>query len=124
MSKKKNRKHRGGRTLQPGATIIRAAEVGAVVPQDRAQKAEAAGALRTVTYQGYTWEMDPEDLNDYRIIDQANSGNVTPFLRALIPDEGIRQAILESLADEKGRIPFEAVMGLVQDLPERLGLGK
>ena len=123
MSKKKNRKRNGGH-LQPGATAIRAAEVGAVVPQDRAQKVEAASALRTITYQGHTWEMDPADLNDYRIIDQANSGNVTPFLRALIPDEGIRQAILESLADEKGRIPFEAVMGLVQDLPERLGLGK
>ena len=123
MSKKKNRKRNRGH-IQPGATVIRAAEVGAVIPQDRAQKAEAAGALRTVTYQGHTWEVDPEDLNDYRIIDQANNGNVAPFLRALIPDEGIRLEILESLADEKGRIPLEAVAGLIQDLPERLGLGK
>lgn len=121
MSKRKNRKKKQGR---PGATAIRAAEAGAIVPQDRAQKAEAVGALRTISYQEHTWQVDPADLNDYRIIEQADNGNVTPFLRAMIPDEGIRQAILESLADNKGRIPLQAVSDLIQDLSGRLALGK
>lgn len=121
MSKRKNRKKKQGR---PGATAIRAAEAGAIVPQDRAQKAEAVGALRTISYQEHTWQVDPADLDDYRVVEKAVTGNLTPFLRALIPDGGIRQAILESLADNKGRIPLRAIEDLILDLSGRLGLGK
>lgn len=115
-----SRRNRGRR---PQA-VVRAAETGAKVPQDRAQKAEALGAVREVTYKGITWVIDPADLNDYRIIEAGSAGNPVPMMRAIIPDDTIRMRVLETLADEKGRIPLEALDEAVHEIMRAVGLGK
>ena len=112
-----SRRNRGRR---PQA-VVRAAETGAKVPQDRAQ---ALGAVREVTYKGITWVIDPADLNDYRIIEAGSAGNPVPMMRAIIPDDTIRMRVLETLADEKGRIPLEALDEAVREIMRAVGLGK
>lgn len=121
MSKKKNRK-RNAKRLQ-GVTVARATEAGAVIPQDHATKDEATGQLREVTYKGITWTMDPADLNDYLIVEAANGGNYTPIMQALIPDEAARAAVLNKLADEKGRVPMERVIKAVEEIGASFKVG-
>jgi len=121
MSKKKNRK-RNAKRLQ-GVTVARATEAGAVIPQDHAAKDEATGQLREVTYKGVAWTMDPADLNDYLIVEAANGGNYTPMMQALIPDEAARAAVLNKLADEKGRVPMERVIKAVEEIGASFKVG-
>ena len=121
MSKKKNRKRNAKRPQS--ATVSRAAEAGAVIPQDHAAKDEATGQLREVTYKGVTWTMEPADLNDYLIVEAANGGNYTPMMQALIPDETARAAVLDKLTDEKGRVPMERVIKAVEEIGAFLKVG-
>lgn len=117
---KKNRR----RPKSTGATVRRAAQEGALVPQDHAQKDEADGGLREITYRGHTWTIDPQDLNDYRVIEASANGNLVPAMRALIPSDTVRERLLDDIADDKGRVPLERIGQLVEELAALVGLGK
>lgn len=118
MGKKSKRKN-GGYQQRPR----RAPHQDRVVPQDHAAKDEALGELVEITYGGHKWVMDPEDFNDYRVLEAASTGNVSPALNALIPDLRIREALLKDLEDHKGRISLERIMRLIDDIASIIRLG-
>lgn len=115
MSKKSKKKSQ---------TALRAAEAGATVPQDHAQKAEATGAPQEVTYKGITWHIDPAAFDDYLLFEESYRGNQVPLIHALIPDADTRQEVMRALADDRGRVPFDAIGSAVEEILSQVSLGK
>ena len=111
------------KTKQPSQTTRRAAQAGATIPQDHAIRDEATGGMRTITHRGHTWTMDPADVNDYRVIEAANGGNIVPLVNALIPDATVRAAIMDAIADDRGRVPLERMQDELDAITRLVGLG-
>ena len=112
------------RATKSGAARARAASTGAKVPQDRAQKAEAVGGLVTVEVRGFQVTIDPDAVNDYRIISQPPVMQISAMMEALVPDVDVRGALVATCAVEGGRIPIEAVGELLDEITALAGQGK
>lgn len=92
-------------------------------PQDRLPKAEAMGGKITVEVRGISITVDPESLDDYDAVTSLGSGFPEPFLRALVPDDAVRAALLDTCKDENGRRKLSTVMEMTAEIAQAVGAG-
>lgn len=89
-----------------------------------AQSNEDTGAKDvTVTVDGITVTLDPEDMDDYDLIRATNSGNPEAFLALCFPDLDDPVKGLDSLRDERGKLKLSKIMEWIQHVLEAAGQG-
>lgn len=92
----------------------------------KALEAEATGAnLIAVKFKGETLKVDPEDLDDYELIDQLTKGLPMLALSVFVPDEEQRERLLDTCEkNRRGAPKLSAVTALVGEIMQAVGAGK
>lgn len=91
-----------------------------------ALEAEATGADNiTIDFRGEVLTIDPEDLDDYELMELLIQGLPFQFLNVLIPDADQRARLLGTCEKTRRGTPkLSGAMLLANDLAEALGAGK
>ena len=87
------------------------------------QSAKDKGEAVTVTVSGIHVTLDVNDLDDYDIVAALSQGNPQPALQLFLPDENDRQAALDSLRDENGKLKLTTVVEWIGDVYKAAGQG-
>lgn len=109
-------------------TKEKAAEAGAKIPNDHAVKAaeaEATGGVIEAEVRGFTLTIDPDDLSDFRLWRRFYKGDQTAsfeLFERLYGEHG--DAVLESVADDRGRVSADIAGELVREASEAASMGK
>ena len=76
-----------------------------------------------VEVMGVSLDVDPTEVDDYDAMVSMDSGDFRPMLALLIPDEDARQAALDSLREESGKLRYSRVVEFVQLIFQAIGQG-
>lgn len=76
-----------------------------------------------VEVMGVSLDVDPTEVDDYDAMVSMDSGDFRPMLALLIPDEDARQAALDSLREESGKLRYSRVVEFVQLVFQAIGQG-
>lgn len=98
-----------------------AAELARREAQSKADKGEPQPIH--VEVMGVSLDVDPTEVDDYDAMVSMDNGDFRPMLALLIPDEGARQAALDSLREESGKLRYSRVAGFVQRIFQAIGQG-
>lgn len=98
-----------------------AAELARREAQSKADKGEPQPIH--VEVMGVALDVDPTDVDDYDAMVSMEQGDFRPMLALLIPDEGARQAALDSLREESGKLRYSHVVEFVQLVFQAIGQG-
>ena len=99
-----------------------AAELARREAQSKADKGEPQPIHVEVL--GVSLDVDPTEVDDYDAMVSMESGDFRPMLALLIPDEDARQAALDSLREESGKLRYSRVVEFVQLVFQAIGQGK
>lgn len=104
-----------------------AAELARREAQSKADKGEPQPIH--VEVKGVSLDVDPTEVDDYDAMVDMDNGDFRPMLELLIPDEGARQAALDSLREEPvrpgkpGKLRYSKVAEFVQLVFQAIGQG-
>lgn len=98
-----------------------AAELARREAQSKADKGEPQPIH--VEAMGVSLDVDPTEVDDYDAMVSMESGDFRPMLALLIPDEDARQAALDSLREESGKLRYSRVVEFVQLVFQAIGQG-
>lgn len=98
-----------------------AAELARREAQSKADKGEPQPIH--VEVMGISLDVDPTEVDDYDAMVSMDSGDFRPMLALLIPDEDARQAALDSLREESGKLRYSRVVEFVQLVFQAIGQG-
>ena len=98
-----------------------AAELARREAQSKADKGEPQPIH--VEVMGVSLDVDPTEVDDYDAMVSMDSGDFRPMLALLIPDEDARQAALDSLREESGKLRYSRVVDFVQLIFQVIGQG-
>lgn len=76
-----------------------------------------------VEVMGVSLDVDPTEVDDYDAMVSMDNGDFRPMLTLLIPDEDARQAALDSLREESGKLRYSRVVEFVQLVFQAIGQG-
>ena len=90
-----------------------------------AQSKKDTGAPQPIHIEvmGIALDVDPTEADDYDAMVSMEGGDYRPMLALLIPDEDARQAALDSLREESGKLRYSKVVEFVQAVFRALGQG-
>lgn len=90
-----------------------------------AQSKRATGAPQPIHIEvmGVSLDVDPTEVDDFDAMVSMEQGDHRPMLALLIPDEDARQAALDSLREESGKLRYSRVVEFVQAVFQALGQG-
>lgn len=103
-------------TKQPSAAELARREA-----QSKADKGEPQPIH--VEAMGVSLDVDPTEVDDYDAMVSMDNGDFRPMLALLIPDEDARQAALDSLREESGKLRYSRVVEFVQLVFQAIGQG-
>lgn len=98
-----------------------AAELARREAQSKADKGEPQPIH--VEVMGVSLDVDPTEVDDYDAMVSMDNGDFRPMLALLIPDEDARQAALDSLREESGKLRYSRVVEFVQLVFQAIGQG-
>lgn len=98
-----------------------AAELARREAQSKADKGEPQPIH--VEVMGVSLDVDPTEVDDYDAMVSIDNGDFRPMLALLIPDEDARQAALDSLREESGKLRYSRVVEFVQLVFQAIGQG-
>lgn len=98
-----------------------AAELARREAQSKADKGEPQPIH--VEMLGVSLDVDPTEVDDYDAMVSMDNGDFRPMLALLIPDEDARQAALDSLREESGKLRYSRVVEFVQLVFQAIGQG-
>lgn len=98
-----------------------AAELARREAQSKADKGEPQPIH--VEVMGVSLDVDPTEVDDYDAMVSMDNGDFRPMLALLIPDEDARQAALDSLREESGKLRYSRVAEFVQLVFQAIGQG-
>ena len=98
-----------------------AAELARREAQSKADKGEPQPIH--VEVMGVSLDVDPTEADDYDAMVSMDNGDFRPMLALLIPDEDARQAALDSLREESGKLRYSRVVEFVQLIFQAIGQG-
>lgn len=98
-----------------------AAELARREAQSKADKGEPQPIH--VEVMGVSLDVDPTEVDDYDAMVSMDNGDFRPMLALLIPDEDARQAALDSLREESGKLHYSRVVEFVQLIFQAIGQG-
>lgn len=98
-----------------------AAELARREAQSKADKGEPQTIH--VEVMGVSLDVDPTEVDDYDAMVSMDNGDFRPMLALLIPDEGARQAALDSLREKSGKLRYSRVVEFVQLVFQAIGQG-
>lgn len=98
-----------------------AAELARREAQSKADKGEPQPIH--VEVMGVSLDVDPTEVDDYDAMVSMDTGDFRPMLALLIPDEDARQAALDSLREESGKLRYSRVVEFVQLVFQAIGQG-
>lgn len=98
-----------------------AAELARREAQSKADKGEPQPIH--VEVMGVSLDVDPTEVDDYDAMVSMDNGDFRPMLALLIPDEAARQAALDSLREESGKLRYSRVVEFVQLVFQAIGQG-
>lgn len=98
-----------------------AAELARREAQSKADKGEPQPIH--VEVMGVSLDVDPTEVDDYDAMVSMDNGDFRPMLALLIPDEDARQAALDSLREESGKLRYSRVVEFVQLIFQAIGQG-
>lgn len=98
-----------------------AAELARREAQSKADKGEPQ--IIHVEVMGVSLDVDPTEVDDYDAMVSMDNGDFRPMLALLIPDEDARQAALDSLREESGKLRYSRVVEFVQLVFQAIGQG-
>lgn len=98
-----------------------AAELARREAQSKADKGEPQPIH--VEVMGVSLDVDPTEVDDYDAMVSMDNGDFRPMLALLIPDEDARQAALDSLREESGKLRYSRVVEFVQRVFQAIGQG-
>lgn len=98
-----------------------AAELARREAQSKADKGEPQPIH--VEVMGVSLDVDPTEVDDYDAMVSMDNGDFRPMLALLIPDEDARQAALDSLREEAGKLRYSRVVEFVQLVFQAIGQG-
>ncbi len=106
---------------KPAAKTPTAAELA----RREAQSKKATGAPQPIHVEvmGVSLDVDPTEVDDFDAMVSMEQGDHRPMLALLIPDEDARQAALDSLREESGKLRYSRVVEFVQAVFQALGRG-
>lgn len=89
-------------------------------------EAEATGGnLIEVTFRDEKLRIDPEDLDDFELVDQLTKGLPMLALAVFVPDEDQRDRLLDTCEkNRRGNPKLSAVSELVGEIMQAVGAGK
>lgn len=99
-----------------------AAELARREAQSKADKGEPQPIH--VEVMGVSLDVDPTEVDDYDAMVSMDNGDFRPMLALLIPDEDARQAALDSLREESGKLRYSRIAEFVQLVFQAIGQGK
>lgn len=108
-------------TKKPAAKKPTAAELA----RREAQSKKDTGAPQPVHVEvmGIALDINPEDLDDYDAMMALEQNNPRPMLELFFPDEDEREAALDSLRDESGKLRFSTTLEFVGAVFKAIGRG-
>lgn len=98
-----------------------AAELARREAQSKADKGEPQPIH--IEVMGVSLDVDPTEVDDYDAMVSMDNGDFRPMLALLIPDEDARQAALDSLREESGKLRYSRVVEFVQLVFQAIGQG-
>lgn len=98
-----------------------AAELARREAQSKADKGEPQPIH--VEVMGVALDVDPTEVDDYDAMVSMDNGDFRPMLALLIPDEDARQAALDSLREESGKLRYSRIAEFVQLVFQAIGQG-
>lgn len=76
-----------------------------------------------VEVMGVALDVDPTEVDDYDAMVSMDNGDFRPMLALLISDEDARQAALDSLREESGKLRYSRIAEFVQLVFQAIGQG-